>query len=241
MTDFTEANRKYFDQLAVSYQDRFADSMKMLSEQTLQNRLWISDQWKDTVSQDQDIRMLEYACGPGMISMTLAPFLTQVIGIDVSDNMVEQFNHNSGLLGLTDKVIGHTADLLAENIPVEFSGPPYKDLDLVTISMALHHFENPANALQQLGGRLKKGGVCYIIDLVSHSGHGHGNGGDKHDFGNAAHTVKSHGFSQENMQELFQGAGFGAVGYKILDQPLVFSRDGKNISKTVFIARAQRV
>ncbi|KAJ5637813.1 hypothetical protein N7490_007692 [Penicillium lividum] len=236
MSELTEANRKYFDQLATTYEDKFADSMKMLSEQTLQHRLWISDQWTDTVNQDQEIRMLEYACGPGNISMTLAPFLTQVIGIDVSENMVKRFNHNAGLLGLKEKVFSHKADLLAEKIPVEFDAPPYTDVDVLTVSMALHHFEDPGRALQRLGGRLKKGGVCFIIDLVSHSGRDH-----KHGFGDAAHTVKSHGFSQESMRELFQGAGFESIEYKVLAQPLVFVRDGSNVSKTVFIARAQRV
>ncbi|KAJ6017306.1 hypothetical protein N7451_000685 [Penicillium sp. IBT 35674x] len=247
MTEFTEANRKYFDQLATTYQDKFADSMRMLSEQTLANRLWISDLWTDTVAQDQEIRMLEYACGPGNISMTLAPFLTQIIGIDVSDNMVAEFNRNVNLLGLADKAMSHTADLLAEDVPVEFAVAPYMDLDVLTVSMALHHFEQPDRALKQLGARLKKGGVCFIIDLVADSGHGHDHshnhdhGERQREFGNAAHTVKSHGFSLENMRELFQGAGFDGVEYKVLPQPLVFAKDGKNFSKTAFMARAQRV
>ncbi|KAJ5659884.1 hypothetical protein N7507_006335 [Penicillium longicatenatum] len=244
MTEFTEANRKYFDKLATTYQNEFADAMKMLSEQTLANRLWISDQWTDTVDH-QGIRMLEYACGPGYISMTLAPFLTQIIGVDVSENMVGEFNRNANLLGLTDKAISHKADLLAEDVPVEFTVPPYMDLDVLTVSMALHHFEHPDRALQQLGARLKKGGVCFIIDLFADSDHGHGHdhGHDKHqhDFNDAAHTVKTHGFSQESMRELFQGAGFGSIEYKVLAQPLVFVKNGKSISKTAFMARAQRV
>ncbi|KAJ5564476.1 hypothetical protein N7513_000718 [Penicillium frequentans] len=249
MTEFTEANRKYFDQLATTYQDKFADSMKMLSEQTLANRLWISDIWTDTVAQDQEIRMLEYACGPGNISMTLAPFLTQIIGIDVSDNMVAEFNRNANLLGLADKAISRTANLLADDVPVDFAVAPYMELDMLTVSMALHHFEQPDRALKQLGARLKKGGVCFIIDLVADSGHGHGHshshnhdhGERQREFGNAAHTVKSHGFSQESMRELFQGAGFGGVEYKVLAQPLVFVKDEKTFSKTAFMARAQRL
>lgn len=44
--------------------------MKTLSEQTLKHRFWLSDQWLDTeVGKDKNIKMLEYACGPGVISM----------------------------------------------------------------------------------------------------------------------------------------------------------------------------
>lgn len=166
--------------------------------------------------------------------------------------MVGEFNRNINLLGITDKAIGQTADLLAEGVPVVFAVPPYMDLDVLTVSMALHHFEHPDRALQQLGARLKKGGVCFIIDLVTDSGHGHdhdhshkhGHGHEhehEHDFGNAAHTVKSHGFSKESMRELFQGAGFDVIEYKILPEPLKFAKDGKTFSKTAFMARAQRV
>lgn len=56
--------------MATEYKDRFADSIKTLSEQTLKHRLWLSDQWLDTeFGKDKDIKMLEYACGPGLISM----------------------------------------------------------------------------------------------------------------------------------------------------------------------------
>jgi SAM-dependent methyltransferase len=179
----------------------------------------------------------------------LAPFLTQIIGIDVSDNMVGEFNRNAGLLGLQNKAVGHKADLLADKVPAEFAVPPYMDLDVLAVSMALHHFEHPDRALQQLGARLKKGGVCFIIDLVADSGHGHdhshnhnhGHGEHEHEFGDAAHTVKSHGFSQQRMRELFQGAGFGDIEYKVLNQPLVFVKNGKTFSKPAFMARAQRV
>ena len=42
----------------------------MLSRETLQHRNWISERWIDTeAGQNQDIKMLEYACGVGVISM----------------------------------------------------------------------------------------------------------------------------------------------------------------------------
>ncbi|KAJ5662459.1 uncharacterized protein N7477_010075 [Penicillium maclennaniae] len=214
----------------------------------------------------QEIKMLEYACGPGVISMTLAPFLTQVVGIDVSDKMVEEFNKNANVVDMSSRMTGYKADLLSEPAPQEFAGPEFSNFDVITISMALHHFEHADTALQKLAKRLKHGGACFIIDLVPHIekwGHGHDHShGHSHDhadshehshghgpsheqmiqreFGDAAHTVKTHGFSKDEMQKLFQDAGLSVkFDYKVLPEPLIFTKAGKTVEKTVFIARAQ--
>ena len=225
--------------------------------------------------------MLEYACGPGIISLvsatscscgcaiymltkpfvkTLAPFLTQVVGIDVSENMVAEYNSNASAAGVSQKVIGHQADLIGDEVPQDSAD--WTDVDLLVVSMALHHFEYPGQALKKLGTRLKKGGVFYIIDLVPQPGHDHGHnhhghhghhhhsdgkqdshGHEKHQhaFGEAAKTVKTHGFSQDDMQQLFQGAGLtDQINYQVLSSPLEFTKDDQTFFKTVFIARAQR-
>jgi SAM-dependent methyltransferase len=181
-----------------------------------------------------------------LILQALAPFLTKVIGIDLSDNMIDEFNRHAAAVGVSDKVTGYKADLLGDSVAAEFSGPEFTDFDVVTVSMALHHFENPGQALERLASRVKKGGVCLIIDFVPHApyehGHGSGHGHEGHDVGDASATVKTHGFSPEDMQKLFQGAGLSArFDYEVLPEPFVFTKDDKTMSKTAFIARAQRV
>lgn len=182
-----------------------------------------------------------------IIEKTLAPFLTKVVGMDLADKMVDEFNHNAQSAGLADHVVGFKADLLADNVPAKFMAADFMNFDVVTISMALHHFEQPDNALQRLAGRLKQGGSCFIIDVVPHAHHDHthrhGHGHEKHDadFGEAAHTVKTHGFSRDDMQTLFARAGLDVgFDYEVLPEPLVFFHNDQKLSKTVFIARAQR-
>lgn len=42
----------------------------MVAGQTLEHRQWISDRWTDTeAGQGRELRMLDYACGPGSISL----------------------------------------------------------------------------------------------------------------------------------------------------------------------------
>lgn len=156
--------------------------------------------------------------------------------------MVDEFNRNAAAMGLSDKVTGHKADLLVDSVAEEFSGPTFSNFDVLAVSMALHHFEHPDRALQQLAKRLKPDGVCFIIDLVPQEGHGHGHGHGKHEgeFGEASHTVKTHGFSREDMQRLFQGAGLNVkFEFEVLPEPLVFTKEDQTVDKTVFIARAQ--
>ena len=190
--------------------------------------------------------------------------MTQVVGIDVSDNMVDEFNKNANIVDMVSKMMGYKGDLLSEPAPLEFAGSEFNNFDVITISLALHHFEHADIALQKLAKRLKAGGVCFIIDLVPHTenwghGQGHGHGHDQghshehghshghsheqmiqQEFGDAAHTVKTHGFSKDDMQKLFQDAGLSVkFDYEVLPEPLVFTKAGKTVEKTVFIARAQ--
>lgn len=169
---------------------------------------------------------------------TLVPYVTKILGLDLSDNMVNEYNKNAEQNGYSNKMSARTGDLLTDPVPTELSGPEYFGFDVVVISMALHHFDDAGKALRYLGDRLKTGGTCIIIDNVpDHLSDHHHN----HVLGEAAHTVKTHGFTMEQMRDLFTNAGMEAnFGYQVLDEPAVFQMNGKSFSKTLFLARAQR-
>lgn len=62
-------SNKYYSKMSSSYMDGFADSIALLCRQTLSRRHWFSDYWTDTeTGKGKEIKMLEYACGPGAIS-----------------------------------------------------------------------------------------------------------------------------------------------------------------------------
>ncbi|KAF7115805.1 hypothetical protein CNMCM5793_003445 [Aspergillus hiratsukae] len=233
MSDFTELNRQYF-------REEFRQGQELIFNEVQGRRSWISDTWSDSESgKGRKVRMLEYACGPGAVSAALAPFVDDIVGMDVSEEMVKQFNINAQETGFADKMLGYHGDLLAEPVPDELSGPEFCDFDLVAVSMALHHFDKPDVALKRLGERLKRDGMFLIIDLVpddEHSPHALHNA-----FPQASATVRTHGFTLEHMQNLFKDAGMGQkFDYQVIQEPIVFKKEGKEIKKTIFIARAQR-
>ena len=166
--------------------------------------------------------------------------MTKVLGLDVSDNMVAEFNKNAEAVGLSDKMIAQRGDLLADNAPTELSGPEFFNFDAVVVSMALHHFDDAGKALKSLAERLQPGGTCVIVDLVPDHSHDFREQVREHFSRETAETVKTHGFTLEQMRDLFAGAGLTSFGYHVFEEPVVFRKNGKEISKTLFLARARR-
>lgn len=54
---------------AHDYDKGFEKTISTLKEETLSHRLWISSKWTDTAEgKGKEIRLLEYACGPGHVT-----------------------------------------------------------------------------------------------------------------------------------------------------------------------------
>ncbi|KAL2828954.1 S-adenosyl-L-methionine-dependent methyltransferase [Aspergillus cavernicola] len=236
-SDFTEKNRRI--KQARTYKSEFAKAVEILVNVVQEQRTWVSDAWFDTkAGEGKEIRMLEYACGPGHISLALAPFVSRVIGMDISDGMIDEFNKNAREADRSDTVVAFKADLLAEPTPAEVSGPEYFNFDLVVVSMALHHFEHPEQALKRLAERVKKGGVMMIIDLVPE---GMDHQGLRRQMGEVVDTISKHGFDREETRKMYEDAGTGTeFKYQVIEEPLVFTKGGKTFHKTVFMARGQK-
>lgn len=168
----------------------------------------------------------------------LAPYVTKAIGLDVSSNMLDQYNQTAQETGLGDKMMARKGDLLAENLSDDMKAPELFNFDLVVVSMSLHHFANPGTAMKRLGERLKKGGALFIIDFVPEDKPDHGFHGQ---FAEAAKTVRTHGFTRQDMEKLYSDAGLSeGSDYQVLEKPVEFTKNGDTMRKTVFVARSQK-
>ncbi|OKL61080.1 hypothetical protein UA08_03794 [Talaromyces atroroseus] len=233
MANLTEINRKHFDQLAHDYDTGFEKGIRTIREETQSRRLWISSKWTDTPEGNgKEIKLLEYACGPGYISRTLEPFVTKCLGLDVSEGMVAAYNQRVQEAGISpEKMSARVGDLLADSVAEDLQGPEYHDFDIVIVGMALHHFPDPQLAIKRLATRLKKGGVLWIIEMLEdeHSEHEH-----KLISPETAVTVHKHGFGIDEMKGLFTNAGFGSdTEVKVLDRPFELTMKGHDLAKTI--------
>ncbi|OQO02278.1 hypothetical protein B0A48_11832 [Cryoendolithus antarcticus] len=237
MTSHSEANRQAFDHLASSYNSKpWQIGLSSQVSDALRSHLtWLG---LPTPAPGRDIKLLDYACGPGSITTALSPYVTQTVALDVSPNMVEAYNAAATACGANAKAT--VGDLVAENVAPDFEGEEWKDFDVAVIGLGFHHFADPALAVKRLTERLKPGtGVLVIVDFLpfapkEHQHHSH-SGPDMQT------TIKHHGFTSTGLESLFTSSGLEDFGFQTLPEPakLEFA-DGGTSERTVFIAKGKR-
>ena len=105
--------------------------------------------------------ILEVGSGPGRLAVLLArktPDLN-VIGVDISPEMVERAARRATELGLGEQVRFETGDVGA--LPF-----PEGSFDGVVSTLSMHHWPDPARGLAEIHRVLKPGGEVQIYDLA---------------------------------------------------------------------------
>lgn len=130
----------------------------------------------------------------------LAPHVEIVRGIDISDAMVESYNHMARAAGQSEVMHAVQGDFLAneEIVPAE----EYSNFDVAVISMALHHVASPQELLSKLVARLQHDGVIVVLDWTP--GATDQEPVKHHD---VHATISKGSFSKTDMTEMFTTAG----------------------------------
>jgi 2-polyprenyl-3-methyl-5-hydroxy-6-metoxy-1,4-benzoquinol methylase len=99
--------------------------------------------------------ILDVGCGTGELTKKLAPFSKEIIGIDVSENMINEAKKRNG-----DEKIKYI------KISVEkYLEETEKQFDVIISIAALHHM-NEEEILKIMKNKLTKDGKILILDLV---------------------------------------------------------------------------
>ncbi|OAA65522.1 hypothetical protein SPI_02309 [Niveomyces insectorum RCEF 264] len=133
----------------------------------VENRAWLGIPETADAAKGTGIRLLDYACGNGVLSLALSPFATHIRGMDISSTMVQRYNEAAAKKGLTpERMRAVEVDLTGDDAEAEAAapGPEFRGFDLALVSMALHHMEHPGAVLKGLTGRLAPGGRLLVID-----------------------------------------------------------------------------
>ncbi len=104
-------------------------------------------------------RVLDVACGPGVVTAAVAQDASAVVGLDATEAMLEKARGRGRAAGL-DNASFQIGD--AESLPFgdgEFDG--------VVTRLSLHHFQNPGRAVQEMARVLKPGGRAVVVDVVA--------------------------------------------------------------------------
>ncbi|KAK1518880.1 methyltransferase domain-containing protein [Colletotrichum costaricense] len=220
--DTASANKAYFNKLAAEYDTKYEKTILQLEKEIRKRKDFIGADWVIDDDDDDDsesesaaqlmaangrsVRLLDYACGTGLISRALAQLTTHCVGIDISENMVAAYNARAENQGLTtDEMHAYQGNLTdpSDPAPAAFASDDgrFRDFDVAGVGLGFHHFEDPELSARRLVERLRPGGVFIILDFLPHEKVDHALP--------AAHTVMHHGFSEERMRSIFERAGAG--------------------------------
>jgi len=110
----------------------------------------------ELVRPDGSERMLDVATGPGHTALAFAPFVRQVVGIDLTPQMLDLASKIA-----MEKGIGNAQFERADVAQLPFHDQSF---DLVTCRRAAHHFLDPEGALREMRRVLRTGGRLFIED-----------------------------------------------------------------------------
>ncbi|GKT63774.1 methyltransferase domain-containing protein [Colletotrichum tofieldiae] len=168
-TSLAELNRVFWDTNADTFFEQ--DWLKTFTEQLTR---FLRTQGPNLGLRPRDpanpVRLLDYACAYGgaswhpqpvlMINQALAPFVDEILGIDIAPAIVDRFNTCATELGYSPAQAHAVAGDLATDGTLAAEG----GFDVVIISMALHHLEDPRGMLGLLARRVRPGGVLIAVE-----------------------------------------------------------------------------
>ena len=188
LTKRKDTARAYFDELAGRFGKDYVPgrSWKALAEALIKSMNYR--------------HVADLGAGEGTLSQLLAQRAEKVIAIDLSPKMVE-YSQNLAISNGIHNLEFRIGDI--ESPPIEENS-----IDLAILSQALHHAENPQQAIDAAFRILRPGGRLIILDLLQHS------------FSEARELYADRwlGFSESHLSSMLHKSGFSRVETIIADK-----------------------
>jgi len=157
----------------------------------------------------------DLGCGTGQVTAALAPFVSRVVAVDSSSEMLQTAKDRVAAASNVDLRRG---DL--EALPIDDAR-----LDAAVLALVLHHVPDPAKALADVARVVKPGGRLLIIDMLPH---------DRDSYRQQMGHVWL-GFADDHVRALLSDAGFAGV------RTLPLPTDARAKGPGLFAATATRV
>ena len=176
-----EQQRTYFDRVAASF-----------GEQLLPGRTW-EGLARALIQLAPRGRYADLGVGDGLLTLMLAEVAEVVTAVDISTEMLSQLGARAKSQGITNL---ETVEGELEDLPL-----PDSSHDVVVMSQALHHAQDPVKALGEARRILVPGGRVLVIDLLAH-----------HEEWVREKLEHVHlGFTESGLEEVLAEAGFEKI------------------------------
>jgi SAM-dependent methyltransferase len=138
--------------------DEFARQADTFAASTAITDDRLTDRFRDAIGTAGDGKILDVACGPGIITAALAGRAEAVTAFDATPEMLKKARQRCADAGL-DNVLFEQGD--AETMPFDDG-----TFDGVVNRLAIHHFSDPGRVLAEMVRVLRPGGLAVIADVV---------------------------------------------------------------------------
>lgn len=119
----------------------------------------LTERFQEAIGAAGDGKILDVACGPGIVTAVLAGRAEQVTAFDATPEMLKKARQRCAGAGL-DNVSFEQGN--AETMPFDDG-----TFDGVVTRLAIHHFADPARVLGEMFRVLRPGGLAVIADVVA--------------------------------------------------------------------------
>ncbi len=145
-------------------------------------------------------KLMDFGCGTGLLASHFLDVADELIGIETSTGMLEQFSER--FRGIS-KVKYLSINLERESLPSDV-GP----FDVIVTGMAFHHLKDPKAVLSVFKKHLNPAGSVFVIDLDEEDGTFHPD--------NEGMGVHHFGFSKNTMESWSQDLGFDSFQHEVV-------------------------
>ena len=139
----------------------------------------------------------DLGCGTGHIALALAPFVSSIVAVDRSGDMLQAARRR-----LRDHANVEVRRGELEALPIDAGS-----LDAATLMLVLHHAPDPAAVLADTARVLRPGGRLLVTDMLPH---------DHEEYRQQLGHVWL-GFSEEQLRRLLTSAGFSGIRMTALE------------------------
>lgn len=153
----------------------------------------VADTIKADVVITEEMEVLDFGCGTGLITLQIQPLVKMITGADSSQGMLDILASKIENLELKNVRIVYMENGNFERLKGKY--------DLIVSSMTLHHIKDTAPLIIKFNEILKPGGILCIADLDPDDGLFHSDNTG----------VFHYGFEREKLKGEFERAGFTDV------------------------------
>nr|CAG8433307.1 6227_t:CDS:2 [Entrophospora candida]CAG8436544.1 878_t:CDS:2 [Entrophospora candida] len=238
--NFAEHNRDHFNENAESYDKHpYIDLIVTKCANAILER--VGDKFDE-----EKTEVMEFACGTGLLSQKLCSHVKSILGVDISQSMVDVYNRKAWQQGIPKEEMEAICLELSEGD--QLNG---KKFDFIICASSYHHIDDVSTITKLLSTYLKPGdGQLIVLDLKKdlHSKKLHER---KHGQGNHVHNDVNHkghednvnnvvahkgGFDPDELKQVFVETGL----LKDVEVEVAFRFEDKDCTLEYLIARGKR-